>query len=192
MPSADPARLRGSTRRDPYVLLLIAAALLVARVATGVWEQRHPGPVSSLVAWVPAEQAEQRSRETGRPILYDFSAEWCGPCQQMEHDVFAVENRARTIDQLVVPVRVVDRSREEGHNPSLIDSLQHAYQVSAFPTLVVVSNGRELDRQVGFNGASKMQNWLSRTSVRSRLMPAPLGSVVDSTKRGRSFRFSLP
>ena len=188
MPSAE-ARLHGSTRRVPRTLLLLAAALLVARIATEVWGQRHPLALPSRVSWVPAAAAEQRSRETGKPILYDFSAEWCGPCQQMQREVFALESRAHVINQSVVPVLVVDRSREEGRNPPVVDSLQRTYAVKGFPTLVLVSNGREVDRQVGFKGALDMQRWLARASMRSRFAPAAPDSA---SKRGRSFRFSLP
>src|SRR5205814_7581597 len=132
MPPADlsraepPGRRPRPTRRDPVWLWIVAAALLVARVATGVYEEKHPTRLADLVPWVPAAEAPARALATGRPILYDFSADWCGPCQRMRNDVFVDEKHASDTGQLVVPVHVVDRRQEAGRDPPLVDSLERA------------------------------------------------------------------
>jgi thiol:disulfide interchange protein len=183
MPPPDPAP-SGSTRRDPLWLIGLAAVLLVARVATGMYESKHPAERPDLVSWVPIERAEQVSRQTGKPILYDFSAEWCAPCKVMEREVFAEERYAKDIERLVVPVRVVDRQRETGANPRHVDSLQRALAVQAFPTLVVVANGRAVDRQQGFRGAPQMAQWLARASANARR--------PDSLRSERGVRLRFP
>ena len=54
MPPADPgAALSGSTRARPTVLLVAALLLLAARVAIGVYEERHPATMPDLVRWRP-------------------------------------------------------------------------------------------------------------------------------------------
>ena len=64
MPADDPGvPVRGPSRGTPRVLLWVAAALLVGRVATGVYERRHveshmlPGSIqpAERVAWPPKE-----------------------------------------------------------------------------------------------------------------------------------------
>jgi hypothetical protein len=48
-----PRSTAGGTRSTPWLLLGIAAVLLVLRIVTGVLENRHPPDVLDLVAWRP-------------------------------------------------------------------------------------------------------------------------------------------
>jgi thiol:disulfide interchange protein len=172
MPPVEQATPSRPSRRDPRGLWILAAALLVARVATGVYEEKHPPTLPDLEEWVPAESAPARAAATGKPILYDFSAEWCGPCQRMQREVFADPKRAVALATSVVPVHVVDRRREEGHNPAIVDSLQRVHDVNAFPTIVIVgADGKAIDRSEGYAGAQAFLGWVTTTSVRNRMAP---------------------
>jgi hypothetical protein len=67
---------------------------------------------------------------------------------------------------------VVDRRREEGHNPAIVDSLQRVHDVNAFPTIVIVgADGRAIDRTEGYAGAQAFLGWVTSTSVKSRMVP---------------------
>lgn len=180
MPPSERVLPAGPTRRDPMWLWILAGVLLVARVATGVYEAKNPLKLPDLMQWVPAAEAPARAHASGKPILYDFSAEWCVPCQRMQDDVFSDEKMSHTLSQLVVPVRVLDRQQEDGRNPALVDSLQRAHGVKAFPTLVIVgADGKALDRVEGFAGAQEFMKWVSQTSLKTRL----------SGKTGTGFTF---
>jgi thiol-disulfide isomerase/thioredoxin len=161
---------RGTSRPLPRVLLLLAAALLVARVGTGVWEARHaPVPVDR-VAWVDIPSAESESRRTGKPILYEFGAEWCGPCELMAREVFADADAARSIEHQFVPVRVVDRQQEDGRNVPDVQRLERMYSIEGFPTLVVAWPGQpHFESTSGYRGRDGTLAWLSRASAMARL-----------------------
>jgi thiol:disulfide interchange protein len=149
----------GSTRAFPRTLLLVAAALLVAKIATGLAEGRFRAgadrdgnaPALSVsgsvrtsdggdrVSWRPIASARTEALASGKPILYDFTADWCPPCRAMQRELFSDAQAAAAIDSAFVPVRVLDRQREEGRNSTEVMVLQAQYHVEAFPTLVVVS-----------------------------------------------------
>ena len=177
MPPAE--KPRGSSRFDPMWLLLVAAALFLGRVGLGVWETYNPPAKAEKVKWVDFDRAQAVAAGSGRPILYDFSAEWCAPCQQMKEGVFADARLAKALEASVVPVRVIDRMQEEGRNPAWIDSLQKQWRVDGFPTLVVYSpkTGRSL-MSTGYGGPERTLRWISQSAYAVQSGVAPDGSPL--------------
>lgn len=172
-PPADAARA-GSARHLPRWLLIVAGALLVARIGTGVWEQAHPPVYEERIRWRALPAAVEEARRTRKPILYDFTADWCPPCRQMQSDLFSDPEAAAQISASFVPVRVLDRQREEGRNAAWVDSLQRHYQVTGFPTLVVARlEGGEPTVITGYPGKTQTMQQLSRAMMRGMMPGMP-------------------
>ena len=180
MPPAPDDR-SGSTRRDPTILLVVALALLVGRIVYGIVEpplgkpspiqvegsfrtgtgaiRRTPpdlGQVTEFVQWRDIQAGVAESKSSGKPILYDFTAEWCPPCKLLNREVFADQASAAYINEHFVPVRVLDRQREEGRNRPEVSELQQRYDITGFPTLIVQhpSGGRPVVME-GFGGRAQ-------------------------------------
>lgn len=114
-------------------------------VADGVAGAVAEGPVVVTDATF-AEQVER----SPLPVLLDLWAPWCGPCGIL----------APTIDQLASElagrVRVAKLNTDE--NPATAAR----FNVRSIPTLLVLRNGRELDRIVGVQSKAAIQERLSR------------------------------
>jgi thiol:disulfide interchange protein len=155
MPPTDSARAL------PRGLVIALVLLLLARFALALWERGHPPKLYDRVSWLAPAEAIDSSRLHRRPVLYDFSAEWCGPCKRLEAEVFSNEKSAAEIGTLFIPAKVLDRQQEEGRNPALVDSLQHRYSIDAFPTLLAATpEGEEVGRLVGYPGVSATRDSL--------------------------------
>lgn len=126
-------------RRVPLLLAGAVAILLGVRFATPKSEDRI-----DWIEFVSNTAAVERSLATKKPILYYFSAAWCGPCKTVKDEVFAREEHARFIRENFVAVRVTDVSVEKGVNPLDLDALQKQFSVGGFPSFVVARVDEEV------------------------------------------------
>ena len=75
-----------------------------------------------------------------KPVLVDFFAEWCGPCQMAAPVIDKLADEMK--DSIVIGKVDVDEERE----------LAMKYQVMSIPTVVIIKKGEVVSKQVGFPG----------------------------------------
>lgn len=148
---------RSSQRALPIWLPVVVLVLIVARVISSRYGVKAE---KDLIQWVPAEHAGRMAAITRKPILYEFSAAWCGPCHRLEDEVFRDSRLAALINEKFVPVKIVDRQRETGTNAPEVAQLESQYHVQAFPTIVVAHSRNPPATLVGYQGASHFEKFI--------------------------------
>jgi len=168
--AAPRPKRSGSTRATPLGLLALAGALLVARVAFGVYEHLRPVERPNLVEWRDPTAGEAEARAAGRLVLYYFTRDGVPLCRQMNREVFGDPGMAAAINRQLVPIRLM---REEGKSPPDVVGLEQKYAVTEFPTLVVaIPDGPRFEKQASYSGVAATRQFLSQATARL-MMPAP-------------------
>jgi len=151
---------RTKQRALPIWLVILTALLIIARVVSIKYPVKSD---TDLVRWTPIEVASAAAMRSHRPILYEFSAAWCGPCHLLEREVFMDPALAAKINDRYVAVKVVDRRSEDGHNEPAVQQLMDRYGVTGFPTVVIAAaDGRPRDKILGYQGRDNFAVFIDR------------------------------
>ena len=97
-------------------------------------------------------------------ILLDFSAKWCGPCQEMSPIVSKLERQG-------FPIRKVDVDEEQ--------QLAQQFHIEFMPCFVLVANGREVTRITGKTNEKKLKEMMA-------MLPKPNTDDAPVAKSNRS------
>ena len=92
---------------------------------------------------INSQDFEKEVLQSEKPVLVDFFADWCGPCKMLSPivDEVASENS---------DIKVVKVNIDEAQD------LAMKYQVMSIPTLVVIKEGKEINRSVGLIDKSEV------------------------------------
>ena len=79
-----------------------------------------------------------------KKILVDFYANWCGPCKML----------APVLEKVESTIKVIKVDTDE------FEDLAREYGVMSIPTLVLLENGKETKRNIGFIDKSRLEEFL--------------------------------
>lgn len=123
---------------------LILPPMRLSQAATG---GGGAAATAQAIPWMAEEAAGvARARADRKPMMIDFTADWCAACKEMEHYTYS---DARVVEAAkgFVPVMV---DCTEKSDPVVIE-VQKKYGVLGLPTVVFVdADGVVVDRTIGF------------------------------------------
>ena len=88
--------------------------------------------------------------KSDKPVLVDFSAEWCGPCQMLGPILNDLKKRVKN-KATIVKVDV-DKNQK----------LARSLRIQSVPTLVIYQKGQIKWRQSGVRQAAELENILNQ------------------------------
>ena len=91
---------------------------------------------------------ERHTERNDLPVVVDFWAPWCGPCQQM------APNFHQAAIDLEPYVRLAKLNTEDEQQ------LASRFNIRSIPTLTIFKNGREIARQSGALDLGALKCWI--------------------------------
>lgn len=98
---------------------------------------------------VTAEDFKQVVLDSDKPVLVDFWAEWCGPCQTMGP---IVEELSAELSDMKVCKLDIDKAME----------IARQYRVMSIPTFLVFEGGEVTARTVGEQTKAELKSFAGR------------------------------
>ncbi len=100
------------------------------------------------ILYLTAENFDETVKNSTKPILVDFYADWCGPCKMLGP---VLEKVAEKVGEKAVIAKL---------NIDDAQSVAMEYGVASIPTMILFKNGAEVSRQVGVIPAGQILSML--------------------------------
>ena len=137
----------------------IGKFLLLVMILSAVMAIAAPSQAAGISWRSSLSSALSEAKKSRKPVFIDFTATWCGPCQEMKKTTF---KDAKVLSELRKWVSVsVDVDKQE--------KVASKYKVEAMPTLMVVKpNGSMVSKAVGYHSSKELLKWLRANYSKAR------------------------
>lgn len=135
----------------------IAAAILLVALPAGPLRQRRDSPG---IPWMPFSEAKlAEASSAGKPVMIDFTADWCVPCHELDHRTFSDPGVIELAGRFV-PLRV-DMTRVGEREKLILEK----YEIKGVPIIIFLDRTgaeREDLRVAGFVEPERFRKILAR------------------------------
>lgn len=101
-----------------------------------------------MIIEITSENFNDEVINSGKPVLLDFWASWCGPCRALSPIVDQVANE--NLDKVKVGKVNIDEQQ----------LLAEKFGIMSIPTLILIKNGKEEKRVVGLQSMKEILKML--------------------------------
>jgi thiol:disulfide interchange protein len=145
-------------RRAARVAGMVAATLGLFWVMFGATEAPPLAAGSARLEWMERfDEAQALAQAEGKPLVVDFTAEWCNACHQLEAEVFEQPEVRAMLARRFVLVKV-----DFDANTPASNALLGRFSVSGLPSVVFVSaQGKHL-KGASFEGKIERADFMAR------------------------------
>jgi len=133
-------------------VVVVFMILVQLPMIKGVFYRLTGASAQSAVNWrTDLDLALEEAAQADRPVLVDFTASWCPPCQVMKQEVWSDETIGQIANERFIPVLVDvdDQPMTAGR-----------YGIQTIPTIMILDSDGQLHQRGDFMSRREMKRFL--------------------------------